>query len=369
MIAGLLRQLQQRSDGEFNEWGPSNTAPSPHFLLADLQRRLGDDTALVEYYALPGRLLAFVVTTHSTHVVDSLPPESQVEPLIRQLRFQIDTLRNGGQHLDRHLDRLTERCNYYLRRLHAALIEPLLPLVLGRRLVIVPFGALHYVPFHALHSGSRHLIEDVEVCVAPSAGVLHRCLQLARSQPQRVVLIGAPDERTPLLEREIAALHALMPGAQVRVGATATVEAVRTLAPGADVLHLACHGQFRPDNPMFSALRLADGWLTARDAYDLHLGCSLVTLSACETGINAVTPGDELLGLVRGFLAAGASALLVSLWPVDDATTEQFMKHFYTTWLAGNSLAAAHRAAQRALLAHSPHAFYWSPFVLFGRWY
>ena len=86
---------------------------------------------------------------------------------------------------------------------------------------------------------------------------------------------------------------------------------------------------------MFSALHLADGWLTARDAYDLRLRCSLVTLSACETGINAVTPGDELLGLVRGFLAAGAPALLVSLWPVDDATTVQFMSHFYTAWLAG----------------------------------
>jgi CHAT domain-containing protein len=98
-------------------------------------------------------------------------------------------------------------------------------------------------------------------------------------------------------------------------------------------------------------------------------GTDLIVLSACETGINAITPGDELLGLVRGFLAAGAPALLVSLWPVDDATTVQFMSHFYTTWLAGASLAQAHRTAQRALLAQSPHPFYWSPFVLYGRWY
>ena len=82
----------------------------------------------------------------------------------------------------------------------------------------MPFGALHYVPFQALHSGRRHLIEEVEVCVAPSAGVLLFCLEQARSRPQRVVLIGAPDERTPLLEREIAALHELIPTAEVRVG-------------------------------------------------------------------------------------------------------------------------------------------------------
>jgi CHAT domain-containing protein len=152
------------------------------------------------------------------------------------------------------------------------------------------------------------------------------------------------------------------------MGAEATVDAVRTLAPQADLLHLACHAHFRPDNPMFSALRLADGWLTAHDAYDLQLNCSLVTLSACETGVNAVTPGDELLGLVRGFLAGGAHSLLVSLWPVDDATTVKFMHHFYAAWQAGAGLGAAHRTAQRALLADLPHPFYWSPFVLFGRW-
>ncbi len=368
-IAAIVRQLQLRSDGERSDWGSSNTGRDTSLPLHELQRRLDGDTALVEYYSVQGRLLAFVVTGDATQIVHFLQPESQIEHLIHQLRFQIDTLRNGSQHLSRHLDRLTERCNHYLRQLYAVLVEPLLNLVQGRRLVIVPYGALHYVPFQALHSGHRHLIEEVEICVAPSGGVLHHCLQQTRSRPERVVLIGAPDERTPLLEREISALHALMPNAEVRVGTTATLEAVRTLAPGADVLHLACHGQFRPDNPMFSALHLADGWLTARDAYELCLNCSLVTLSACETGINAITPGDELLGLVRGFLAAGAPALLVSLWPVDDATTVQFMNHFYTTWLAGASLAQAHRTAQRALLAQSPHPFYWSPFVLYGRWY
>jgi CHAT domain-containing protein len=366
-IATLMRQLRQRS-GEGAHGGQAPT-PGTGLALDALQRQLAGDTVLVEYFGLGDRLLAFVVTGSAVEIVTIELPLSQVEQTVHQLRFQIDTLRHGGAHLARHLPRLTERCNYYLRQLHAALIEPILPHVQGRRLAIVPFGALHYVPFQALHSGRSHLIEEVEVCIAPSAGVLLFCLEQARSKPQRFVLIGAPDERTPLLVREIVALHELIPTAEVRIGEDATVGAVRSLAPEADVLHLACHGQFRPDNPMFSALHLADGWLTARDAYDLRLRCSLVTLSACETGINAVTPGDELLGLVRGFLAAGAPALLVSLWPVDDATTVQFMRHFYAAWLSGATLAAAHRAAQCALLAQSPHPFFWSPFVLFGRWY
>ncbi|MFN8466581.1 MAG: CHAT domain-containing protein [Caldilineaceae bacterium] len=368
-IATLVRQLRQRSgDGERPGQGP-DPAPGTGLALDELQQQLGGDTVLVEYFGLGERLLAFVVTDGAVEIAAIEQPLSLVEQTVHQLRFQIDTLRHGGVHLERHLPRLTERCNFYLRQLHSALIEPILPHVQGRRLAIVPFGALHYVPFQALHSGSSHLIEEVEVCIAPSAGVLLFCLEQARSKPQRVALIGAPDERTPLLEREIVALHELIPTAEVRIGEEATMAAVRSLAPDADVLHLACHGQFRPDNPMFSALHLADGWLTARDAYDLRLQCSLVTLSACETGINAVTPGDELLGLVRGFLAAGAPALLVSLWPVDDATTVQFMKHFYAAWLSGATLAAAHRAAQCALLSQAPHPFYWSPFVLFGRWY
>ena len=368
-IATIVRQLRQRNDEQEFSAQIAIDTPGVGVALLELQRRLADDTVLVEYYGAGDRLLAFVVTGRDIRIVELAPSLSQLEQTVHQLRFQIDTLRHGGVHVERHLLKLTERCNHYLQQLYSALIEPLMPYVQGLRLAVVPFGALHYVPFQALHSGRHHLIEEVEVCVAPSAGVLLFCLEQARSRPQRVVLIGAPDERAPLLEREIAALHELIPAAEVRIGEAATVAAVQKLAPEADVLHLACHGQFRPDNPMFSALHLADGWLTARDAYDLRLRCSLVTLSACETGINAVTPGDELLGLVRGFLAAGAPALLVSLWPVDDATTVQFMQHFYTAWLGGATLAGAHRAAQCALLAQSPHPFYWSPFVLFGRWY
>jgi len=368
-IDALVRQLRQRSDENESVARLAGATPGVRLALDELQRQLAGDTVLVEYYGIGDRLLAFVVTQSEMQIVDIAAPLSQVEQMVHQLRFQIDTLRHGGTHLERHMPRLTERCNYYLKQLYSALIEPLMSCVQGRRLAIVPFGALHYVPFQALHGGRHHLIQEVEVCIAPSAGVLLLCLERARFRPQRVALIGAPDERAPLLEREIAALHELIPGAEVRVGNEATVEAVRSLAPEADVLHLACHGQFRPDNPMFSALHLADGWLTAHDAYDLRLRCSLVTLSACETGINAITPGDELLGLVRGFLAAGAPALLVSLWPVDDATTVEFMNHFYTAWLGGATLAAAHRAAQCALLVQSPHPFYWSPFVLFGRWY
>ncbi len=139
-------------------------------------------------------------------------------------------------------------------------------------------------------------------------------------------------------------------------------------ATNVDVLHLACHAQFRSDNPLFSSLRLGDGWFTARDAYGLKLNCGLVTLSACETGMNAVAPGDELMGLARGFLSAGSPTVVMSLWTIDDQATTELMVAFYEELARTKSPAAALRSAQMKLLKQRPHPFFWSPFVLVGRW-
>jgi CHAT domain-containing protein len=182
------------------------------------------------------------------------------------------------------------------------------------------------------------------------------------------LLLGVSDAQAPRVRDEILNLTPLFPSAEALIGESATVEALRQSAPRADILHLACHGQFRSDNPLFSSLRLADGWLTVRDAYDLELRCGLAVLSACETGVNAVAPGDEIIGLARGFFSAGAPSLIVTLWTVDDEETATLMADFYKRLLAGDTPAAALRHAQREMLERQPHPFFWSPFVLLGRW-
>jgi CHAT domain-containing protein len=182
------------------------------------------------------------------------------------------------------------------------------------------------------------------------------------------LLLGVADEQTPRVRDEIRALAPLFQESVALLDSDATLGALRERARGADVLHLACHGQFRPDSPLFSSLRLGDGWMTVRDAYTLQLGAGLVTLSACETGVSAVAPGDELIGLVRGFFYAGAPSLLLSLWTVDDEATGELMTDFYTHLRAGARPAAALRAAQLRQMRGRPHPFFWSPFVLTGRW-
>jgi CHAT domain-containing protein len=172
----------------------------------------------------------------------------------------------------------------------------------------------------------------------------------------------------PEVQSEVTALASLFPDAVVLLDENATIGALQAYAPTADVLHLACHGQF--DLITRSSLPCVSPMAGSRlyDAYQLDLRCTMVSLSACETGISMVVPGDELIGLARGFFAAGAPSLLVSLWSADDAATARLMGMFYARLFAGDGPAAALRHAQRQLLAECEHPFFWAAFVLVGRW-
>jgi CHAT domain-containing protein len=141
----------------------------------------------------------------------------------------------------------------------------------------------------------------------------------------------------------------------------------RLQAAPRQVLHIATHGHYRLDQPDLSYLQLADGQLYTDDLVQQDLSYELVTLSACETG-RAHAAGGELIGLGRGFLYAGAGALLFSLWPVADDASLDLMRRIYQGLCAGQSKAAAVRAAQRALLAADtpPHPAFWGAFQLIG---
>ena len=234
--------------------------------------------------------------------------------------------------------------------------------------MIVPHRALHYLPFQALHDGDSYLIERRQVSFAPSAVVLQQCLDRPKYDFKKALLLGVADEQIPGVHEELRALDHIFPQVKRFLDKAATAEVLRKNSTGVDVLHLACHAQFRSDNPLFSSLKLGDGWFTARDAYGLKLNCGLVTLSACETGMSAVAPGEELMGLARGFLSAGSPTVMMSLWTVDDEATAELMATFYDELAGTKSPAAALRAAQIKLLKQRPHPFFWSPFVLVGRW-
>src|SRR5262249_24067143 len=173
----------------------------------------------------------------------------------------------------------------------APLLETATDVVGACKLAIVPHGLLHGVPFHALFDGHQYAIERFEITYAPSATVLALCLHRARRQSGRSLVLGVADALIPAVNDEAHTVARQLPGADLRVDTQATMAALLAAAPGSDILHLACHGLFRADNPMFSALKLSDGWLTAADVMPLDFAGALVMLSACESGRSQVIGG------------------------------------------------------------------------------
>jgi CHAT domain-containing protein len=170
--------------------------------------------------------------------------------------------------------------------------------------------------------------------------------------------------------RTVAALF----NGQVLLEDQATLTDVQRGIRRCRALHIAAHGDFRADNPLFSGLALADGWLTTLDIFNLRLKASLATLSACQTGRNVVGGGDELLGLMRSFLSAGAASLVLTCWAVEDRSTAQLMETFYQKLAHGWTKGQALRCAQLQFLrgqgeqgsADYSHPYFWAPFFLVG---
>jgi hypothetical protein len=333
-----------------------------------LQELLDEGDALVEYGVVDDELFACVVTRAEVVLQRHVADWPAVLEAVYSARFQIETLRHGAAPVARHLAILTERAQKRMRQLHALMWAPLAgALAQCRRVLIVPHAQLGALPFAALHDGERALAQRHELVFAPSARVALRGLRLPAAPARRALVLGE-STRLPHAAEEARIVAGLFPQASTFVGDEATLDALRAHAGEADVIHLACHAQFRSDNPMFSALHLADGALTVEATEALSLKPCTVVLSACETALAEQGNGDEMVGLVRAFLVAGAARVLASLWPVDDEITSGFMSHFHGALCQGMTPAASLRLAQAEVMRRHPHPFYWAAFTLHGRW-
>jgi tetratricopeptide (TPR) repeat protein len=343
--------------------------------LEEIQAALADDQTLVEYFACDGSLMAFVVDRRRVSVARDLGAIADVVDHLERLRFQVERALRPGALSGRRSERMVVDARSELQSLDEMLLAPLRRHVDGRqRLTIVPHGPLHLIPFHALHDGEKYLLEHHEVSYAPSASLFARFSESSARQSNelRPMVVGVADEFAPQIEHEAERIGAQIgcDADDVLLADDATIARVLDDAPLASMIHFACHGRFTRDNPHGSGLRLADGWLTLRQIGALRLRCRLAVLSGCETGLNLVSAGDELLGLLRVFLTAGADAVLASLWRVDDEHTVAFMTRFYQAWTdrLGESISptGAVRSAQLELLAEHPHPAIWAPFFLVG---
>jgi tetratricopeptide (TPR) repeat protein len=376
-IAVLMRQIESTRARGKTEDHPG--AKAPHFPskegsskegsfdAAQVRNQLGGKKLLVEFVKVNGVFSAFVVDEKKIRFVKDLAAEEEILSLLKGLQFQFGALRYGAGIPEKFAAELKKRADLYLRKLYERLLRPLESYLDGRDLVIIPAAALYYVPFHALYDGEKYTAEDREVVYAPSAAIWLALQRKPAGKLKKAMLMGFADEAIPLVDREIDELKKIFPDAEVFKGEKATFEAYVKNAPGFDLLHLACHGQFRPENPMFSSLHLAGGWVTVKDICAQKLSAGLVTLSACETGLNKIFAGDEIIGLARGFLSAGVNSLIISLWTVNDAAAAGLMKAFYENLQRGHTAAASIRIAQKEFIARGEHPYFWSPFALIGR--
>ncbi|HSL29652.1 MAG TPA: CHAT domain-containing protein [Anaerolineales bacterium] len=349
---------------------PISTAPALSFEA--VQAQLPPNLTVLTYHILADEVLVFVSQNARIHVKRHLADILSVKKLLEELDLEWTRFQAGEGFIDRHLLHLERSVREVLHNLYRRLIAPIadwLPASTETipRLGIVPHGLLHEVPFQALFDGEGYLVDRFEFMYAPSTTLLAHYQQPRPLRNDRGVVFGVSDPLIPNVVLEAQAVARHLPRAELFLNEQATLAAFQAQASRNGILHLACHGLFRADNPMFSALRLHDDWLTAADVLAIDLRDTFVTLSACESGRSNGQRGDEILGLTRAFLGAGTRALLVTLWLVEDEASASLMDCFYEQLSRGADYATAWRLAQLALKEKLPHPYYWAPFVLIGQ--
>lgn len=336
--------------------------------IAQVRRYLTANQLLLAYFLYKGKLVIFAVTKEQMVIHENPDGMAQLERLLPPLYAHLEP---AGWPDPQRPPQLAMR--RLLQKLHTLLVAPVADLLppLSGLLTIVPYGLLHNLPFHALHDGNHFLIEDFQVNYLPATNIvtqLHTHKPVTITEPPLIFGYSGMGQLLRALE-EAKALTTMLDG-RCYLEQEATIARLLEQAPASPIIHLATHGKCRLDAPNFSYVHLADGQLNAIDAFRLNLeGCQLVTLSGCETGLALSGGGDEQLGLGRAFLAAGASSLVMSLWPVEDGATNELMLLFYRHLLNGDSRVQALRAAQCSLLRRSPlyaHPYFWAAFHLVG---
>jgi CHAT domain-containing protein len=380
-IEQLLEKLHRSSAGDLlarpqNGW--------TNRIVTSLWPGLDRHTVMLEYYIAQQDLYIFTLTRGgiNVRVVQGVLP--QLERLLSLWRANLE--------MAAHVASDPQRANSFagllpnglglLQKLYGLLLRPVSDLLsFCKHLIVVPYGLLHYLPFHCLYDGQQFLVERLHVSYLPAASLLDICHQrglrsLARDLPlsQSLVMGLADGGRLPHTLQEAQAVAQQLE-APCALNQEATAALLWEQGARAPLVHIAAHGLFRLDAPNFSYIQLGDRKISSIEVFNLDLSaCSLVTLSACETGRAVVGGVDEVIGLGRGFLYAGAASLLPTLWKVDDASSAELMATFYRALLSGYTKAAALAGAQRDFLSFAlargqvelTHPYFWAAFHLIG---
>jgi CHAT domain-containing protein/tetratricopeptide (TPR) repeat protein len=363
------------------------------------------DATLVEYAAGRDSLFAFVTDGDHVHVV-ALGQRQSIAQAAADLSGEL-----------RAAEPVPSRIRASARRLAAEVLWPLRPYLSRQRIVLVPDDALHTVPFAVLPwteaPDSELVLHRAEISSVPSAFVLARRVPEIPAPP-RFVLLGDPvlhaTEWRRSCESEVQGLPSdseamrngfewtrtlpNLPGSRTEVldvadlvhharasaqvetllRCAATAAALRSSAPGAEVLHIATHGLVDAQRPRLSALALTPQSSTGSnaafrllDVLELPLTARLVVLSSCDTSRGRLLPGEGVLGLAQAFLQAGTATVLASYWRVEDEATAPLIRTFYRHMLVDRMPAAAALRRTQLEQAKDDPTYRWAAFSVHGR--
>lgn len=414
-----LRQQHQKLTRQLQKQNPhyDQIKETTNYSVQQIQQVIVEDneTMLLEYFLGENASYAWAITRNEVRVY-KLP---KADVITEAVKVVYDLL---AKQPDDNTDKSLNKASGELAQL---VLTPLANQPNVKRVIVVADGALNYIPFQLLPapSGNQVLVASYEVVNAPSASILGQLHQEKLQRPATTKILAAfgdpvfrsnyalfknsasdesvakaterdfemdSDSRDPSKIQPLVYSKYELKNLSEIAGSSVLVEsgfdASRAMLEKTDfskytVLHFATHGLLNQKNPEQSGFYLStvdasghdqDGFITMEDVYNLRVPVALVVLSACRTGLGKEVRGEGLIGLTRGFMHAGASSVVASLWKVDDEATSELMKYFYTNMLKkGMRPAAALRDAQNTLRQNpqnpqwqSPH--YWAAFTLQG---
>jgi len=367
-LQGQIRTLEAQHQNVLGRMGTEAprlqtlVVSAPASLKALQQSMREERYEMLQYLVLEHGVILWHITADSVFVRNVFLPRTEVMTKVAALHKSL-------------ADRNVRFDETTATELFLFLVQPALSRIRSERLVIIPHEDLQYLPFQVLQdpADGRYLGERFQITYAPSASVL---LALKRSPGlSGGRLLAVSDPGIPAAGPEVRAIAQLFPGrSKVVTDTLAQEKDVKAWVRDFEVIHLSVHGKFNAAEPMLSYLALGrggsdDGRLTAAEMFGLPLDKSrLVVLSACETGRAEATHGNEVLGMVRGLMYAGAGTLVLSYWEVDSEATALWMRTFYDAALS-RPMPEAARAALLKVKSNSAysHPYFWAAFTMIGR--
>lgn len=344
----------------------SHAAVSPSAKASDVRASLASDAAVLSYALLDDGLACFIVRPDGIACERGLIPADVLDELVGDAVFQLRRAVFRTDAANSRAQRRLASANASLAAVHDRVIRPIADHIAdASRLLVAAAGPLHLLPFGALRDADCSLVERYAIRRVLSA-------TLAAGSPRkdaagRELVLGVPDDAAPEMQAEAQAVASVLGLQTTTDPSQATARCFIDNSADASLVHLCCHGMFVPGNPLASALRFSDRWLSVRETFGLRLAGASVVLSGCDTGRVEADRSDEVHGFVRGFLAAGASEVVCSLWKAHDRATRDLMVEAHADRSThGGSFTESLRTAQRVRARSGVHPGLWAGFVSYG---